>query len=265
MARLRQLAGRPRCIYAKNPLAEVIAAVKFPPELRIEEQLPIEFQGKVKTDFPLLELKSVVSLLGATVSGESAGANRPLALSKNFDFVSEDKTRRVSVAADLFALTTTTYTRWEDFLSRFDHVFASFSSVYNPQLFSRLGLRYRDIIDRAAIGISEATPWDRLINADLLKPFTLFSEGLADNPHYTAAINLEVDEAALTIAFGFVQGAVDKKVAFLIDTDCYVDPARLRTGAEVRSTLEVLHKYTSLAFGSAITDELHAALQPTEP
>jgi uncharacterized protein (TIGR04255 family) len=260
MARLKLLRPRERCIYAKNPLAEVIAAVKFPRQLTIEEQLPVEFQKLLKTKYPLLELMNVPQF---ALSAEGA-TPRSFSLSKAFDFVTEDRKQRVSLTPDLLALTTTAYSRWEHFISGFNELIAAFASIYGPMLFTRVGLRYKDIIDKKAIGIDKEIPWDRLIASDLVRPFTFFAQDMRENPQFTASMNLDLDSAKLTLNYGFVEGN-DKETAFIIDTDCYVDPSKIRTTDEVASTFEELHKYTSLAFSAAISDELHSALQPAPP
>jgi uncharacterized protein (TIGR04255 family) len=256
MAKLRDFQVRQRCIYGRNPLAEVIAAIKFPPQLAIEEQLPIEFQGRIKQDYPLLELKNIVPMVYMANSGEPA---RSLGFSKAFDFISEDKTQRLSLSTDNFALTTTSYKRWEHFKPRYVAAVSALMDVYKPPLVSRLGLRYKDIIDRAEIGLPD-TPWDHLISAELLQPFTFFAAQVDDTSRYIASMGFDLDGAKLNINFGFVQA--QDTVAFLIDTDCYVDPATYRTSAQVEGAIEELHRYSSLAFSRSITDELHAALQP---
>jgi uncharacterized protein (TIGR04255 family) len=260
MATLRDLKPRIRSIYGRNPLAEVIVAVKFPRQLTLEQQLPVELQASIKDRYPILQLKNFAAYPLPASLTEATAPNQALFVSKQFEFLSEDKKHQVSVTPDLLALTTTSYTRWEDFIERFSAVFSSFCSIYEPPLFTRVGLRYKDIIDKAALGLA-TMPWDRLINSDLLRPFTFFSLDLDKNPDFTATVGLELGDAQMRVNYGFVQGP-EKQTAFLIDTDCYVDPATLREPKDAMGAVEGLHKYTSLAFSSCITDELHSALQP---
>ncbi len=261
MANLRDLKPRARSIYGRNPLAEVIIAVKFPRQLTLEQQLPVKLQASIKDRYPILELKNIAAFSVQSVSSEAPIPNQQVIFSKQFDFLSEDRKYQVSVTPDVLALTTTSYTRWEDFVQRFSALFLDFCAVYEPSLFTRVGLRYKDIIDKEALGLS-ALPWDRLINSDLLRPFTFFSPDFDKNPDFTATVGLELGDAQMRVNYGFVQSP-EKQTAFLIDTDCYVDPARIRHPNDAIGAIEGLHKYTSLAFGVCITDELHNALLPS--
>jgi len=44
-----------RVIYEKAPLVQVICQLRFPQILRIESQLPVEFQERIRDAFPILE------------------------------------------------------------------------------------------------------------------------------------------------------------------------------------------------------------------
>jgi uncharacterized protein (TIGR04255 family) len=260
MATLRDLKPRKRSIYGRNPLAEVIVAINFPRQLTLEQQLPVELQSSIKDRYPILPLKNFAAYPFPAALSDAAMPNQPLVVSKQFEFLSEDKKHQVTVTPDVLALTTTSYSRWEEFVERFSDLFLAFCDIYEPPLFTRVGLRYKDIIDKTALGLTGIS-WDRLINSDLLRPFTFFSSDLEKNPDFTATVGLELDDAQMRVNYGFVQSP-ERQTAFLIDTDCYVERATLREPKNAMGTLEGLHKYTSLAFSSCITDELHDALQP---
>ncbi len=260
MARLRELKTRPRSIYRRNPLAEVIAAIKFPRLLTLEERLPVELQEFLKSDYPHLRLKDAVVLsMAVSVNGDEP---TPLPMrTRAYEFVSENEKHLVTVSPDGLALTTTAYTQWEDFFPQFVRVLKEFHSIYQPPLITRVGLRYKDTIDREQLELSNVA-WDRLLNADLLRPFTVFSEGMNDHPIFAASTVVSLEDAQMRVNYGFIEDK-NKHTGFLIDTDCYVDPASFRGVADAASAFEGLHKYTSLAFNACISDELHAALQPT--
>ena len=46
-----------RIIYDNNPLDRVICQIRFPPILRIESELPTNFQEQIRRDFPEYEEK----------------------------------------------------------------------------------------------------------------------------------------------------------------------------------------------------------------
>jgi uncharacterized protein (TIGR04255 family) len=61
-----------RVIFQRAPLTEVVTQVQFPPILRIEGEVPAQFQDQIRATFPLLEM-------GATpVSLPTSGADQPI-------------------------------------------------------------------------------------------------------------------------------------------------------------------------------------------
>jgi uncharacterized protein (TIGR04255 family) len=260
MSRLKDLIARPRSIYRRNPLAEVVAAVKFPRQLVLDQQLPVQFQEAIKAEFPLLRLKNAILYSMVAVGDDPPVTKQAPFASKIYEFPSEDQKQVVALLPDTLALTTTAYTRWEEFRPRFVRALEALNNIYRLPLYTRIGLRYKDLIDRTSLGIAHV-PWERLINPDLLRSFTFFATNMEDHPSFTASVELALDGAQMRVNYGFVEDE-RKQVGFLIDTDCYVEPAKIREPAEITSALEELHKHTSLAFSACISDELHGALQP---
>ena len=41
-----------RVVYRQNPLDRVVCQLKFPPILKIEREIPVEFQDRIRKDFP---------------------------------------------------------------------------------------------------------------------------------------------------------------------------------------------------------------------
>lgn len=50
-----------RCIYRKNPLAEVICQLRFPEILSIQTQLPANFQEAIREEYPQYSARNEVS------------------------------------------------------------------------------------------------------------------------------------------------------------------------------------------------------------
>ena len=93
----------PRVIYDRNPLAEVICQVRFPPILRIEAQLPDAFQERVRNLFPVYQDNSRAGLAGIELPEEMmqfVRANMPAAFQKpGRAFSSEDGTWTITLSA----------------------------------------------------------------------------------------------------------------------------------------------------------------------
>ena len=51
------ISHEPRCIYDKNPLAEVICQLRFPEILSIQTDIPAKFQDAIRKDFPKYMLR----------------------------------------------------------------------------------------------------------------------------------------------------------------------------------------------------------------
>lgn len=155
-----------RVLYDRNPLEEVICQLRFPPILRIASEVPALFQEAIRREFPLYSEDEAIAGLPANLSAELAS------LLKSNLAGGAETTRRfgspdgwsVSLTSEFIALSTTKYTRWEDFRSRLRLPLKALVDVYSPAFFSRVGLRYRDVIRRSALGL-ESVPW-----SELLKP-----------------------------------------------------------------------------------------------
>ena len=60
----------------------------------------------------------------------------------NYNFISEDGRWKLNLTQGFIALSTLSYTRWEDFATRLDRPLAQFIQLYQPAFFERIGLRY---------------------------------------------------------------------------------------------------------------------------
>ena len=80
----------------------------------------------------------------------------------------------IALARDYVALDTRRFTRWEEFREYIALVLQSFNEVYKPPYITRIGIRYRNVIDRKRLGI-EDTDW-----RDLIAPFVQAQLGLSE-------------------------------------------------------------------------------------
>jgi len=105
------------------------------------------------------------------------------------------------------------YIRWEEFKDKLSLGLAAFVAVYEPSYFTRLGLRYRDLIQRSKLNL-EGEPWSKLLKPALLGELTL--DGLLDGTEHAARellLNLDEDNAKVRLYHGFarVQGRLSMR------------------------------------------------------
>ncbi|MBL7184654.1 MAG: TIGR04255 family protein [Anaerolineae bacterium] len=237
----------------RAPLAEVICQVRFPPVLRIASEQPFAFQERVRERFPQLEVEQ-----GVVVRMEPLGTSLPSAKPEPriFRFKSPDGHTAVSLALNFYALSTTSYTHWRDFLELLQLVNQAACEVYNLPYALRLGLRYINHLTLENTGVSSVAELRELLRPEL----TMLLRGNCwDEPLEMLNQLLLVGEnnERLTLRSGF-RG--EEEPVFLLDFDYY---------AEGNITLENLpdlcqryHDVIYYAFRWCIPDEKLVVFDP---
>lgn len=199
----------------KSPLSEVLCQVKFPPILRIAKEPPADFQEAIRIRFPGLEVEQGVLLQ----LGISPAAENPVVETtpKIYRFKSSDSKTCVSLAVDFFALSTNSYTHWDDFVNDFIFVEQVVKKVFSPPFINRVGLRF---INRITLKNSGCKTIQELL--DLFHPdLTCFfrSNAWSEPGEMISQIVLLDHKARLTLRFGFARE--EKEPFFLLDFDYY--------------------------------------------
>lgn len=251
-----------RVIYKQNPLSEVICQVRFPPILRIEAEPPAGFQERVRTGYPMFrELQP--DLPTANVPAEIAGIVRSMLPSRArataYEFASEDGAWSITLSRDALALKTTTYERWEGFLEHLEGPLASLSELYQPAFFSRIGLRYVNVIQRSKLGLADR-PWSELLKPHIAGEFAA-PELAGQIEHAARELRVRLaDDGSVMIRHGIAVVAGTGEQCFLIDCDFFAE-RRL----EPQDAPRVLHGFNRASgrlFRWCITDALHRAMEP---
>jgi uncharacterized protein (TIGR04255 family) len=257
-----------RVIYQRNPLERVICQLRFPPILRIESTVPADFQDRIRGDFPRFREKidspSAVQLPSEmadqlpeeTVIRMIQGVSK-----KNYEFLSQDGSWQVNLTRTFLALTAFRYERWEEFQAKLRDPLEALVEIYSPAHYSRIGLRYIDVIQRSSLGLGDMS-W-----TELLQPHMI---GALITPHLGAEIEefqarhqirLSDGQSRVRIVAGLAQCA-DDEVCFRIDSDFFNTNDTPLQSAEKR--LGFLRKRGSRLFRWAIKDRLHQAMEPRE-
>ncbi|GAB1541812.1 hypothetical protein NUACC21_44850 [Scytonema sp. NUACC21] len=121
------------------PLIRVLAQVRFPPILSIEESnFVAPFQEAIREKYPLLQLEQSRGLI---LDSQGVVSTEP---QKIWRFVDAGSHWRVSLARDFIALETLAYSSRSDFLERLENVLTALDLHIKPQIIERFGLRYID-------------------------------------------------------------------------------------------------------------------------
>lgn len=239
-----------RCIYRKNPLAEVICQLRFPEILSVEANLPAVFQDAIRSVFPQYMQHKV---------GPPNGKQTNI-----YQFTTADGVWRVDLTSKFISLSCCRYTRWEEFARMLDQPLAAFIKVYQPAYFQRIGLRYMNFISRSALDL-EGMPFNQLIQPCYLGILT--EDDVSEKA--TVRCTVDVDTALkggcrvkLHAGPGKISrgGKTDPEVKFILDMDLYMlgnVPVNISAGA-----LETLHGQSYGLFRGAVTKTLHDAMEP---
>lgn len=189
---------------ANPPLTEVACEFRFPGHFAVYDGLG-SLQAALAEDFPKL-------LVPVADPGEA------LAL-KPYRLASADSSEFVCVAVNLFAFITTKYTVFEKFMDRLDALVRIFRKVHQPDVLSRVGLRYVNKLPWSDASAGRFHPW---LNLGLKAPEIL----RRPIEEIQASFVLKYDHGSVRVAIGrertpaAPQGATTAD-NFLLDLDYF--------------------------------------------
>lgn len=245
-----------RVIYKKSTLVEVLCQLRFPPILLIEKEIPATFQERIRSDYPYVEEK-VISPMPEIQRILSGGV---LLDKKAYDFKSVDGNWTAALTKDFIALTTKTYTRWEIFKNHLNSPLKALEDVYKPNFYTRIGLRYQNVIQRSRLGLGHVE-WKDLLNPQIVgelasPPIAAETVGLGRD----VLINLADVAGQARIRHGFATLPDDDEICYFIDTDIFTEQQ-----TEIEHAIDVLTQfngYGSRIFQWYISERLHEAMEP---
>ena len=126
------------------PLVEVVFELRFPGNFAVYAGLD-RFQQTLGEEFP--------SLLVPKVHAGEAPALEP------YQWQSEDGSRSISVALNLFSFMSRQYGVFGEFQSEFRKHADSFFGIYRPKKFTRMGLRFINLFPQLDSSVSALHPW----------------------------------------------------------------------------------------------------------
>lgn len=250
-----------REIYENNVLQEVLCQLRFPTILRIDSEVPARFQDAIRSEYPLFKQQAAPALPVDMVQAMQQ-------LNVNFDigppgynFLTEDKRWTLGITRDFITLSTKRYERWEEFKGHLGRPLQALVEVYAPAFFSRIGLRYRNLIQRSKLNLSENTPWSELLEPQIL--------GMLGSKEITEEINtygqdvllsLSDQRGQLHIQHGLAKVRSSREQCYVIDGDFFT--TKRTTINDAIQTLDDFNEDSRRLFHWCITDRLREAMVP---
>lgn len=258
----------PRVIYDRNPLTEVICQFKFPTILRIGSGDIANFQDMIRSEYPLYESKEP-SFEFVNVPKEMAAIFDQFPFIKmggvvTHKFSTKDKNRFISLSQDFLAFSDVDYRQWETFKKEVEKAEAALQNIFKPAFYSRIGLRYKDLINPADLGLGEnikGKKWGDLLQSHILGELgdMYVGDSISDTKTRSIIQIPEIEGANVILIHGLVKQS-GKPESYLIDADFALEKSEGINGA-----IEILDKFNRLAgrlFRWTITDTLHKAMGP---
>jgi uncharacterized protein (TIGR04255 family) len=265
-----------RVVYEHNPLAEVVCQVQFAKLDDLSEAEKPVLKGELaRTGYPAFgEEVSFGFSQQIVVNGAAAPIATPIAFPqvRVSHFTSEDGVWRVSISNEFLALTCLRYSGWDKFFPRMLEAARAFVAARPKAQPTRLGLRYKDVIERESVGLT-GTPWHELIKPFLLGPLApdALAEGQspseAEVGNFLSQALLRLGHSMLLLQSSILTSTDGQRRAFMIDADFYneghLEPELLEKPEFLSARLDALHASAGALFRRGITEKLHHALRPS--
>ena len=157
-----------REIYRNNPLEEVVCQFRFPTILSITSGPPVQFQEKIRNEYPWYTQQGPPDMpeVPTEIRGMIQGFGMPQ-VPLTYSFKTENQTRTISLTQDSISVSERQYRQWSDFRGEIERAEGILREIYAPAFYTRVGLRYRDVLDRSHYGL-ESIPWSKLLNPTFL-------------------------------------------------------------------------------------------------
>lgn len=256
---------RSRVHFNNAPVHEVICQLRFPTILSINTTEPADFQEAIRDEFPRYAKKQENLPPKVIRTADGKAQVQPQAPLTNYHFLSTDGRWKINLTRDFIALSTLSYTSWEEFAAHLDKTLASFIKLYRPAYFQRVGLRYVNIFSRTKLGLTDYE-WTDLIAPSYTGP--LDNGDVKEEDFLTCACDfqLKLDSSCIgkihagpgKLKASIPNAPQDPETKFIFDMDLSMNgntPCTLAAGA-----METLHGHAWRIFDGALEEPLRDAM-----
>ena len=251
-----------RVEYERNSLFEVVFQARFPQIIKISNEEPTDFQDTIrKIGYP--EYKENSPNLPTEIPDE---IRKAIAKEKVYSFLSECGNWNVSLSKDFIALTCNhNYKDYAEFRAKLVEVMNVFHKIYSPNYFTRIGFRYKNLINKSIMG--EGLD----LKADIPKHIAPeFQEGIKDNlttfekvAQYTDEdshkINVRHVYGTLSGIFGAYQ--INDEESYIVDIDCFSEK-KIHEVNDAFILSDSFNKNVRNIFRWSIGETIHGVMEP---
>lgn len=212
-----RLPPRERTVYPRNPLEAVVIQLRFEPVLKIRERVA-DFQDRVRGRFPAFDEHVTQSF---EVNPMLLGIRTREGREYRFRTREGDATAFLGIAA--LALETRAHIERDRLLADFGILHGALRDTADPITPVRLGLRYINAIDRAAIsdGLGRDVAWDDVVAPELVR----VPCGLADldGTIFGAEVSSAMTRGKMILRYGLIPDDEGTPPRFRLDIDRFLD------------------------------------------
>lgn len=249
-----------RVVYKEHTLSEVVCQLNFPAILAIASEHPVALQERLRERYPFYTTTEPAGGMPGIAELLDRIPGAPPEFRKH-QFTTADGERTITLGPRLLSITEKQYVEWPQFRAEVEAARAALEDVYRPHSYTRVGLRYQDVIDARAI--APDSEWRELVNPHLI--------GLLGAPEgdinsavreISSNVRLRLDgaeDAFVHVNHGLAQ-RVDEPThrVYLIDADYFTE--RHVEGGDVDELLGYFNVEAGRLFRWAISDAARDAL-----
>lgn len=244
-----------RVKYGKTPLAEVIYQLRYPTILSINASDPVAFQERIRGEFPYY--RKIVNNNEIEINGVKQSLGKEI----NYEFVSKDKGTKINLTSSFIAVSSKKYEKWELFSDVTETIRKAFEEVYQPPFYIRIGLRYQDIIDRQLLGLQDKG-WTDLIRPHILGTINKKNQNSLKQWIVNCEYSDEESGVQTRQVFQLSQKVGETYLVMVFDCDYFI--VGTISSEDILKKSILLHDKSSTFIRSAITSELHDAMEPVD-
>lgn len=249
-----------RVEYEHNILFEVVFQASFPEIMKTSQEVPVNFQDIVRKEgYP--EFSADIPILPPGIPKELEEA---VSANKVFRFFSEEKDWQISLANNFIALACSgNYKSYTNFRDRLEKVLQTFSQIYEPSYFTRLGLRHRDIANRIFLphikkGVEAFIPeyifpelgTSLVEDIETLQKVSQFNDG---------SVRANVIHVLAEVSGRFGQNDLANEKSYIIDIDCFIEN-KIEGINNVLTKCDIFKRLSWNIFQWSITDDLREVM-----